>query len=279
MSTVSVIIPTWNRSNSIKKAILSVINQTYPPNEILICDDGSTDDTESIVKSMSDDRIHWLSGEHSGLPATPRNRGIKNSQGEWLAFLDSDDEWVPDKLDKQLKLANELNCKAITSNAHRHLPNQGIVGDLIQWEDKIIKFDDLIKNNWIITSSTIIHRSLLVSAKGFPENQELQAIEDYCLWLRIATQTYFGYVSEALTIYNDDPNNSVRKESVSYYLQRYHILKNLLNWLNIQDKNIKKIYFFQTKEEYKKAYWQIKKQNIKNFKFIIKDGLINLFKF
>ncbi len=92
---VSVIIPTWNAAATIKTAVLSALRQTYPPLEILVCEDGSTDNSKEIVESLNDARVRWLTGPHAGQPAIPRNRGIRKATGQWLAFLDSDDEWLP----------------------------------------------------------------------------------------------------------------------------------------------------------------------------------------
>jgi glycosyltransferase involved in cell wall biosynthesis len=271
MNAISVIIPTWNRAHTIKRAIMSALNQTYPPYEVLICDDGSTDNTEKIVKSIADSRIRWLPGKHSGLPAIPRNRGIQRSQGEWLAFLDSDDEWLPDKLDKQVKLAKKFNYKAVTSNAYRFLPDQGIIGNLISWEQPIITFNELINNNWIITSSVLIHHSLIATTKGFPENKQLKAIEDYSLWLRIVTENSFAYVNEPLIVYYDDADNSIRKQSASSWQQRKDILSDFLDWLKTQPNKLKSKYYLEARKAYSQVMWQFYKQNIKIFLCSVKN--------
>src|SRR5262245_1813867 len=99
---ISVIIPTWNRAQSVKRAISSALRQTHPPHEILVCDDGSTDNTEEVVRAMGDSRVRWIAGPHAGCPAVPRNRGIAASKGDWIAFLDSDDAWLPEKLEAQI---------------------------------------------------------------------------------------------------------------------------------------------------------------------------------
>jgi len=229
MSNVSVIIPTWNRADMIEKAIRSAINQTLSPLEVLVCDDGSTDNSEIIVNSINDSRVKWVPGPHRGLPAIPRNRGISESRGEWLAFLDSDDEWLPGKLQKQLQLAHKLNCKALCANAYHFVPEKGIVDNLLSWSKEIISFDDLVKGNQVICSSSLIHRSLLESVTGFPEDPEV--IEDYALWLRVATQTYFAFVNEPLLIYRDDPENSIRgKITEDIPLQRKHVLSDFAKW-------------------------------------------------
>ncbi|MFY9338906.1 MAG: glycosyltransferase family A protein [Methanosarcina flavescens] len=99
MAEISVIIPTWNRAETLGKAISSALNQTLSPYEVLVCGvDGSPD--QKVVNSINDPRVRWIEGGKDGLASIPRNIGIKASKGEWLAFLDSDDEWLPEKLEK-----------------------------------------------------------------------------------------------------------------------------------------------------------------------------------
>lgn len=230
MSAISVIIPTWNRADTIEKAVRSALSQTLPPSEVLVCDDGSTDNTRELVHAINDARVRWLQGPRGGRPAIPRNRGIKESRGEWLAFLDSDDEWLPEKLEKQLCLAKNLNCKAISSNAHRFVPGKGIEGDLLSRTNEQITFDDLLYVNQIICSSILVHRSLFAIVDGFPEDPQLKALEDYALWLRIATQTDFAFVTEPLLIYRDDPLNSLRNKGTDIWTQRKAVLTDFKSW-------------------------------------------------
>ncbi len=230
VNSVSVIIPTWNRAAFIKKAINSALKQTFSPLEIIVCDDGSTDNTFEIINSFKDSRIRWTAGPRSGRPAIPRNRGIAISRGEWIAFLDSDDEWLPEKLETQLSLAVKLKCKAVCSNAYRVIPNKGTEGNLLSWHKNRLSFYDLIKVNNVICSSAMIHRSCFSTVVGFPEEIQLTALEDYALWLRIATQTDFAFIKEPMTIYHDDAVNSIRKEKPDVNVQRQQILLNFLEW-------------------------------------------------
>jgi teichuronic acid biosynthesis glycosyltransferase TuaG len=234
MDEVSVIIPTWNRGSMIRKAILSVLKQDVLPLEILVCDDGSTDNTERIVKEFGDPRVRWLPGCHAGRPAVPRNRGILESKGEWLAFLDSDDAWLPKKLERQLETVKEQGCKASCTNAVRYVPGKGDLGSLLTWRKHRITLADLIGKNVIICSSALIHRSVLNRAKGFPEETSLRALEDYALWLRISTETDFAYVEEPQVIYLDDVENSIRAESENVLAQRSRVLANLSGWARTQ---------------------------------------------
>src|SRR3990172_11738749 len=100
---VSVIIPTYNGSRFIRETIQSVIGQSYSKIEIIVIDDGSTDDTSLVVKSITDQRITYIQQKNAGV-STARNHGITVSKGDYIAFLDHDDVWLPCKLEKQLSL-------------------------------------------------------------------------------------------------------------------------------------------------------------------------------
>jgi glycosyltransferase involved in cell wall biosynthesis len=230
---ISIIIPTWNRADKIKKAIRSVQNQTISDWELLICDDGSTDNTDRLVKTLQneDKRIKWIPGEHLGKPATPRNRGIKQAKGEWIAFLDSDDEWLPEKLEKQLKIIKEKKLMASSTNAFRLIPSTQEKKIYSRYHKSKILFKDLIKSNKIITSSVLIKKSIFKDDFYFPENTEFSVGEDYCLWLKIATQNDFAYIEEPLLTYRDDPKNSVRGlNTENDLIRRKRILFYILNF-------------------------------------------------
>ena len=230
MNDVSVIIPTWNRANTIEKAVRSALNQTIPPLEVLVCDDGSTDNTRDIIQSINDPRVKWIEGARGGRPAIPRNRGIRESKGYWLAFLDSDDEWLPEKLEKQLLLVGKLNCKAACTSAYQYIPGEEKKGELLSWDQEKITFKELLKVNHVICSSAVIHRSLFEMVDGFPEGEELKGLEDYALWLRVATQTDFSFLNEPLLIYRDDPENSIRGGGVDVWSQRQRVLMDFRTW-------------------------------------------------
>lgn len=228
---VSVIIPTWNRAGSIRKAVDSALNQTVSPLEVLVCDDGSTDNTQEIIQGIDDPRVRWIPGIRGGRPAIPRNRGIIASRGDWLAFLDSDDEWLPNKLEKQFALVSGTSIKAVCSNAHRLIPGQGIVGPYLNIREKTsFSFFDLLKVNNMICSSALVHKSIFDNVKGFPEKKELIVGEDYALWLRAATITKFAYLNEELLYYQDDAANSIRAQGQSVWMQKKIVLDDFLEW-------------------------------------------------
>lgn len=104
---VSIIMPSWNTANFIAESIQSVLNQTYTNWELLIVDDCSTDNTDEVVASFNDNRIKYFHNEKNSGAALTRNKAMREAQGEWIAFLDSDDLWVPNKLEHQIKFMKE----------------------------------------------------------------------------------------------------------------------------------------------------------------------------
>ena len=166
---VSIIIPTYNRVDLLPRAINSVLNQTFQDFELIVVDDGSTDNTKQVVEEFQkkDKRIKYIWQENSGAPAKPRNTGIKNSQGEYIALLDHDDEWLPEKLEKQLEIF-EKNRQT----------NLGFVGcnALIVKEDKIQEYKtpkyknillEILERNFIWSCSSVMIKKSVLDKVGF----------------------------------------------------------------------------------------------------------------
>lgn len=234
VTSISVIIPTWNRAHTLPKAIESVLSQSSPVLEVLVGDDGSTDGTAELVEAMTrqDPRIRWLPGSRGGRPAIPRNRGIRASHGEWLAFLDSDDSWEQDKIAVQLEAVKRLKCLAVCSNALRVFPDAREGGTVLDWNRTLLTFSDLLAINRVVCSSCMVHRSVLDRTGEFPAGADFKAIEDYALWLRVAAITHFAYCPVPLVRYRDDPESSVRgRQYLTPVSQKKLILQNLADWL------------------------------------------------
>lgn len=230
LSTVSVIIPTWNRAASLERAVRSALVQTHAPLEVLVCDDGSTDDTGAVVRSIGDSRVLWLPGERGGRPAIPRNRGIRHSRGEWVAFLDDDDLWLPEKLEMQLREAQMRSCRAVCSDAWRITSGSSRKEPLLGGEGRLLRFKEMLNVNGVVCSSMLVTKEVVAAAEGFPEARELTAIEDYALWLRIADLTAIAYLASPLVDYHDDPGASIRNNSVTLFEQRQIVMRDFLEW-------------------------------------------------
>lgn len=200
MPRVSVVIPVYNRSGFLKDAIESVLAQTVTDLELVVVDDGSTDDTlETAARSAElDDRVRVISTEHTGFPGAARNRGVEASSARIIAFLDSDDLWLPRKIEKQLPLHEEdeacfshteevwVRDDRVVSQAHRRHRREG---DL---------FEVSLAKCVIGPSTVMIARNLFEQSGGF--RNDLEVGEDYELWLRLTDRVKVAHVSEALTV-------------------------------------------------------------------------------
>ena len=197
MMNISVVIPTYNRVELLKRSIDSVINQTIKPFEIIIVDDGSNDGTEAMVKKKYDS-LKLIKQKNKGASAA-RNTGIKASSGEWICFLDSDDEWKNDKLEKQITfVANNSDYKFFHSN-EIWIKN----GKRINQKKKHKKYGgDIFKKCLdmcrISPSSVLINKNIFEEIGFFNEN--LVVCEDYELWLRICDQYKVFFIDEPLII-------------------------------------------------------------------------------
>jgi glycosyltransferase involved in cell wall biosynthesis len=228
--TVSVIMATWNRAATIVAAAESALGQTHAPLEVLVCDDGSTDDSARRIRAISDPRVRWLPGPRGGRPAIPRNRGIAAARGEWLAFLDSDDAWLPEKLERQLAAVRATGRQACCTDAWRIFSSLDRRELMQSGSDGVYTFADLLSGNRVICSSALIHRSLLANAEGFPEAEILKALEDYALWLRVACFSGFDHIAAPLVLYRDEPAASVRAEGLDAEAQRVEVVSDFLAW-------------------------------------------------
>lgn len=191
---ISVIIPAYNRAQLLPRALNSVLAQTFIPREIIVVDDGSTDNTKAVVENGYA-KARYLRFEHQGV-SQARNAGIAVSRSEWLAFLDSDDEWLPRKLERQ--------CEALKRAPQYRLCHTDEIWVRSGWRVNPMKkhakfggeiFLHCLPRCVISPSSVVIHRSLFERLGGF--DASLPACEDYDLWLRICALHPVLYLSEA----------------------------------------------------------------------------------
>lgn len=194
---ISIIIPTTNRASVLKEAIDSVLEQSYRDFELIVVDDGSTDETPQLL-SQYGDKIKVIRQENKGVSAA-RNSGIAASQGEWIAFLDSDDLWKPQKLEKQVEWLKAHPQVRICHTDEIWIRN----GTRVNPMKKHAKpagwiFEKCLPFCVVSPSSVLIHKSVLESVGPFDET--LPACEDYDLWLRVAAKFPFGFVAQKLIV-------------------------------------------------------------------------------
>jgi glycosyltransferase involved in cell wall biosynthesis len=194
---VSAIIPTFNRGWILNEAIQSVLDQTYQPMEIIVVDDGSTDDTRDILDSFGDG-ITVLYQENRGVSAA-RNLGIKHSHGELIAFLDSDDLWTPDKIACQVDFFCDNPNAVICQTEEIWIRN----GKRVNPKNKHKKLSGMIFEPslelCLVSPSAVMIQRALFELKGFFD-ETLPACEDYDLWLRIATTHAIDLIDRACTV-------------------------------------------------------------------------------
>lgn len=193
----SVVIPTYNRSSVLPRAIDSVLSQSLQDFELIVVDDGSTDDTESIIQKYSD-KLKYCKVENRGVSAA-RNIGATNTNGKYLAFLDSDDEWLPNKLQVQAEYFNNNPKSKLVHSNEIWIRN----GKRVNQMKKHAKqggdfFERALELCLISPSAVVIERDFYFKHKGFYEDYEV--CEDYDLWLRMKTDPEIGEI-----LYHNEP--------------------------------------------------------------------------
>ncbi len=189
---VSVVTPAYNAELLINRTIQSVVDQTFSDWELIIVDDGSTDNTRDVVKAWSarDDRVRLIAlDKNFGGPAGPRNVGIEHARGEYIAFLDADDIWHPRKLELQVPVldrgASEFVCSKMTDFSSEDTIK---FADIAEYNVDPVSFSQQSIRARIPTSSVVARRELL-RAHPFAEHTRYKAVEDYHCWLRILQST------------------------------------------------------------------------------------------
>lgn len=214
---VSIIIPIHNQVDFLKKAIESVLNQIYQNFEVIIVNDGSTDQTREMVFSFKDERVIYLWQENKGA-ALARNTGIEKAKGKYIAFLDADDLWLPEKLQKQVEFMEKNPEIGLLGTACVQVNEKGekIKEKIFPTENKILQ-KDLIKYNPFIQSSVMVKKEVFDKAQGYDE--EFLESEDYDLWLRIAKRHKITNLSEPLvlkTYYLKNLSSSKDKKQLTF---------------------------------------------------------------
>jgi glycosyltransferase involved in cell wall biosynthesis len=208
---ISVVIPTYQRVEECKRAVASALDQDPSPLEVLVCDDGSTDGTRDELESWAreEPRLRYRRSEHSGSPAVVRNVGIENANGEWIAFLDSDDVWLPGKLRAQADAIATGQYDVVASDAERSSGGPYLGLEEALHPDR----SEFLRHNPIITSTAVARRSGLLSVGGFIRSalgMTIRGVEDYAIWLALANQNArFLVLSERLAIYSDQGADKV----------------------------------------------------------------------
>lgn len=231
------IIPTYNRVNTLRRSIDSILSQLYTEYEILIVDDGSTDSTKRLISNEYEDTVRYFSIQHSGV-SKARNTGIENANGEWVSFLDSDDYWLPDKLKIQISFLDENPEFKICHTDEIWLKN----GKRINQGKKHKKymgwfFSPSLHLCLISPSTVIIHKSVFDMVGKFDE--QLEFVEDYDLWLRITSRFPVGYIDKKLVVKTGGHEDQLSKRIRGIEKYRIHALEKLIFSNHLNDNLLK----------------------------------------
>lgn len=233
---ISIITPSYNSELYITQTINSVLSQTYCNWEMIIVDDKSTDQTVSIVKEFcsKDNRITLIELENnSGSATIPRNIAIKRARGRFIAFLDSDDLWLPTKLDEQISLFSDKNTAIVFSN-YQKMAEDGFLSNRVIKCPKVVNYNKLFYGN-VIACLTSVYDTEKVGKVYFDKVGH----EDFVLWLKILKKGYIAQNTNTVLA-----NYRVRKNSISS--NKYLTIKWIWDiYKNIEHKSyFKSIYFF-----------------------------------
>jgi glycosyltransferase involved in cell wall biosynthesis len=255
---VSVIIPTYNRKKELRTCLKSLQEQSFKNFEIIVSDDGSTDNTFEVIEEFRESLdIHYIQGVNFGGPARARNSGLKLAKGEIIAFLDSDDWWYPNKLEVSLTYLNhyDLFYHDLDIYTKSGKSNKVAKGRILRGN---ISKDLIINGNGILNSSVVLKKNIVDLVGEITEDINLIAVEDHDYWIRIAQHTQnIKYLDKSFGAY-------FVAENISYSLRQITRAKSLLDkyyeYLSIEEKesaiaihhfNSARIYHYMS--EYSKA--------------------------
>lgn len=237
---VSAIITTHNRKELLKRAVTSVLGQTYKNIELIVVDDSSTDGTNQYCLANSKIKYIFIPNEESKGGNYARNLGIEAAQGEYVAFLDDDDYWLPEKIEKQISLAENKLCNVVYCGQRLEI----VSGNIVRYKDVLPypqrngdMHKQILMRFCTLSSCLFIKRTTLIEAGCFDEN--LKFWQDYELTIRLAQNNFFYFVNEPLTVYRVNAKDKNRltnkyygwKQAVKYIHKKHEKLYDNLNLL------------------------------------------------
>lgn len=216
MPFISIVIPTYNHAKYLSKALRSILDQSFQNWEAIVIDNHSADETIKIIRSYNDPRIKYLKISNNGVVAKSRNAGIKLAKGKWIAFLDSDDWWVKNKLKICYDIIKKKNKVDLIYHDLKIASNENSLFNLRKIKGRKLKkpiiIDLLINGNPISNSSVVVKKELLKKVGLINEDKKFIAAEDYNTWLKISKVTNnFYYLPYCLGYYLKHTNNLSNK--------------------------------------------------------------------
>ncbi len=240
---VSIIVPVYNGADLISKTTHNLLQQSYQNIELILVNDGSTDDSGTIINELAKLDYHVKSfHKTNGGIASARNYGILKASGKFIALCDQDDFWNPEKLTKQMPLFDNPNTGLVFCGEIIERINDKEITIPIKNKKKGRVFQYLIQSNFIGSLDTVIRKTLLKQVNGFDPDRRLMGVDDWHLWLKLSLITEFDYVPEALSIHVTHGNNYSKKEDLMHQAELICIEKirsetgaqqYKINWQNV----------------------------------------------
>lgn len=229
MVKFSIIIPTYNRENCIKECINSVLSQTFKDFEIIVIDNFSEDSTFNIIENIKDNRVKAFQIHNKGIIAASRNKGIKESNGEWICFLDSDDLWLPNKLETCLNYIDKYDMIYHNMYIYTDFQNKSykkiLKGRKLNEKEPYI--DQLLNGNACINSSLVIRKSVIDNIGYISEDNMLVGVEDFDYELNIMKYTQnICFINKSLGLYYIGPSGysfSEKQANRMEYVYKKHL--------------------------------------------------------
>lgn len=232
---ISVVIPTYNREKYICECVKSAIQQTYNGDyDVIVVDDGSIDTTPKILSPFKG-KIIYKKINNSGRPAVPRNVGVNIAKGEYVAFLDSDDIWMPNKLEAQVRDIQESKSILSYSNAEIIDSSGNSTGGLVLGKNQGRRgaiFQYLLKDNIVSTLTVLASKKHILDAGGFDEAPVNKVWEDYDLWLRMSLMGNFSYISKPLAKYRRHDSNISQETRINDLQKKVYSMNKLKSVVN-----------------------------------------------
>lgn len=205
---VSVVMPTFNRARLLDRAIRSVLNQTYRKLEIIVVDDAARDNTLDVVKAIHDDRVRYIRHDTNRGGSAARNTGIRAAKGEYIAFLDDDDEWESVKTEEQLRFLEGQDCDAVLCTSDEHGTRLSKFAG-----KKMVDLEDLRRGRFTSGGTGVLMaRSDVMKATMFDEN--LPRYQDWDVFIRIGQQYRIGYLNKPFVRYNEGTHERISNEII-----------------------------------------------------------------
>ena len=225
---VSVVIPTYNQADFLRQAIQSVFDQSYSSWEIIIVDNESTDHTESVIRSFRSGKIKRLKIQNHGIIAASRNTGIRHARGKFIAFLDSDDYWFPEKLRSSIDQMTREKADAVCHSEYWLFENGQQKAVSYGPADRCTFRDLLKKGNCLSTSAILVKKEQVLEVGGFSENAAFKTVEDYDLWIRLVKHgcrfTFNNTLLGVYRIHSSGNSQSIAKHANATLALLHHYL-------------------------------------------------------